>query len=95
MGLSVRRTRPVGATDLELVRQQSDRALERRSTPETLRPDLLAAARASQRAAPIGPLEQLRSASTLDDGAVAAARDHLLATLDRNGDTAGAAQPRR
>ncbi len=72
--------------DLELVRRRLIEALERVDA-EDLRTDLLSAARAGQRAAPVGPLEQLRAASRLDVRSTLRLRDHLLPSLDGNGDT--------
>ncbi|WP_375424166.1 cupin domain-containing protein [uncultured Friedmanniella sp.] len=46
---------------------------------------LRAGSRGSQRAAPVGPLAQLRTAESLDDGTVLVLREHLAATLDQTG----------
>ena len=83
MGLSFADPSGWGA-DLELVKKHLFGALEE-ITPDALRPDLLASARTSQRAAPIGPLAQLRSASNLDTDSSVRRREHLLATLDPSG----------
>ena len=66
--------------DLELVRRSLVKALEHVDA-QTLLPDLLAAARAGQRAAPVGPLEQLRSATNLDADSWLRLRAHLLPSL--------------
>ena len=68
-------------SDLDLVREQLISALHR-VDGAALVPDLLAAARAGQRAAPVGPLAQLRAAEALEPGVVVRLRDHLLATLE-------------
>lgn len=70
--------------DLEVVRQRLAKALDQ-ITPEDLQPDLLEASRAGQRAAPVGPLAQLRAASALEPTSTLRLRDHLLPTLDRAG----------
>lgn len=80
MGLSFADSATWGA-DLDLVRKHLLVALDK-ITPDALRSDLLASARASQRAAPIGPLAQLRAASDLGPDSSVRIREHLLATLD-------------
>ena len=84
MGLSFADPAGWGA-DFELVKKHLLGALDE-ITPDDVSPDLLDAARTSQRAAPIGPLAQLRSASDLDTDRSVHIREHLLATLDPTGD---------
>ena len=68
-------------SDLDLVREHLISALHR-VDGAALVPDLLAAARAGQRAAPVGPLAQLRALESLEPHAVVRLRKHLLATLE-------------
>lgn len=67
--------------DLDLVREQLVAALQQVDSTALL-PDLLASARAGQRAAPIGPLDQLRASQTLTTEETLQLRPHLLATLE-------------
>lgn len=72
--------------DLELVRKKLKEAVEHVDA-RTLLPDLLSAARAGQRAAPVGPLGQLRAAADLDVHSSLRLRDHLLPSLDGDGNS--------
>lgn len=79
------------AADLELVRERVARALSEASAEAVARP-LENRSRASQRAAPVGPLAQLRLASALDPETPLALRPALAAALERRAD--GSAQLR-
>jgi bifunctional lysine-specific demethylase and histidyl-hydroxylase NO66 len=67
--------------DLDLVRDHLVEALQQIDA-RALLPGLLDSARTAQRAAPIGPLEQLRSADLIELDSTIRLRDHLLASLD-------------
>ena len=72
---------PTGLTvDLELVRARLLRAVQEASVSEVAR-RMAARARSAQRAAPVGPLAQLRACATLDD-AVLTVRPHLAPALE-------------
>ena len=89
LSLGVQFDDPTGwRDDLEVVRQRLASALDR-IAPEDLQPGLLSGARAGQRAAPVGPLQQLRAATALDRRSTLRLRAHLLPTLAVNGDVNG------
>ena len=72
---------PTGLTvDLELVRARLLRAVQEASVSEVAR-RMAALARSAQRAAPVGPLAQLRACAMLDD-AVLKVRPHLAPALE-------------
>ncbi len=66
--------------DVTLVRERLISALQR-VDPATLAAALAPAARSGQRAAPIGPLRQLRAADRLDESSRLAVRPYLAASL--------------
>jgi ribosomal protein L16 Arg81 hydroxylase len=70
--------------DAELTRSALIAALEQADV-EQLAATLRRAARGTQRAAPIGPLKQLRDADTIITDTVIVLREHLAATVDRVG----------
>ena len=91
---SVRASLPVGVAldepdgwkaDLDLVRDHLVHALQNVDGADLV-PDLLASARSGQRAAPVGPLAQLRAAETIGPDDAVRLRDHLLATLELGAD---------
>ena len=72
---------PAGlSVDLELVRARLLRAVQEASVSEVAR-RMAARARSAQRAAPVGPLAQLRACAALDD-AVLTVRRHLAPALE-------------
>ena len=72
---------PTGLTvDLELVRARLLRAVQEASVSDVAR-RMAALARSAQRAAPVGPLAQLRACASLDD-AVLKVRPHLAPALE-------------
>jgi lysine-specific demethylase/histidyl-hydroxylase NO66 len=87
--VAVRDSLPLGTTaenpaawadDLELVRDALDRAV-REVPAERVGTGMSVRVRAAQRAAPVGPLQQLRAASTSDPATVLRLRPHLAARL--------------
>ncbi|MGI8458942.1 MAG: cupin domain-containing protein [Propionibacteriaceae bacterium] len=86
----LRRSLPVGVAfdrpaelrvELDLVRERVRRAVSTITDPAVTDP-LRARARQSQRAAPVGPLRQLRTATGLSDDTVIALRPHLEPALE-------------
>ncbi len=89
----IRRSLPLGVefvdrgplrTDIELVRRSLVNALETADLDEILR-TLRRNVRGTQRAAPIGPLGQLRDADRIRADSTIALRKHLAASLDQIG----------
>ena len=70
--------------DIDLVRSALTRALQQADGEQVVRA-LQRDARGTQRAAPVGPLRQLREASAIEPGSVIRLREHLAATLDQVG----------
>jgi cupin superfamily protein len=70
------------SSDLESARAALVAALQRADIGQVARA-LLATARSTQRAAPVGPLRQLRDADAITAQTVLRLRDHLAATLDQ------------
>ena len=69
------------AGDLELVRSAMERAV-REASPRRVAAGLTTRCRAGQRAAPVGPLAQLRAAASARPEDLVRLRAHLAATLD-------------
>ena len=67
--------------DVELITAALVAAVERADLDQ-LADSMLQDARRSQRAAPIGPLRQLRDAEALTDDSALVLRDHLVASVD-------------
>lgn len=89
----IRRSLPLGvdftdprplSRDIELVRRSLISALET-ADPEEILSTLRRNVRSTQRAAPIGPLRQLRDANRITSTVRIALRKHLAASLDRVG----------
>jgi cupin superfamily protein len=93
---TLRRSLPLGldftdptslSSDTELVGRLVAEALERANADRALQ-SLQQAARGTQRAAPVGPLRQLRDAGTIHPDTEITLRRHLAATLDHIGEGA-------
>ena len=89
----IRRSLPLGLdlgdpsavrAETEEVRQLLAAALARADADQAWQ-NVRQAARSSQRAAPVGPLRQLRDATALEPDSMIRLRDHLAATLDQAG----------